>query len=159
MTPHMTVDKINVSLAIDNAKKLLKDEKEIPSSVKISLELMITIISLLVDRLNLNSSNSSIPPSKNPIGKQIRKTRKDKGVKRKPGAQKGHQGTTLKKIENPDSIETIKIDKRTIPAGNYTDVGFDSRQVFDIEISLTVIEYRAQILQDDKGKQFVAKFP
>ena len=155
----MTVDKINVSFAIDNARKLLKDEKEIPSAVKISLELMITIVSLLVDRLNLNSSNSSIPPSKNPIGKQIRKTRKDKGVKRKQGAQKGHKGTTLKKVENPDSIEAIKIDKRTIPAGNYTDVGYDSRQVFDIEISLSVIEYRAQILQDDKGKQFVAVFP
>ena len=86
----MTVDKINVSLAIDNAKKLLKDEKEIPSSVKISLELMITIISLLVDRLNLNSSNSSIPPSKNPIGKQKRE--KTRELKENQGLKKGIKG-------------------------------------------------------------------
>jgi hypothetical protein len=38
-------------------------------------------------------------------------------------------------------------------------VGFESRQVFDINISLHVTEYRAQILENENGVQFVANFP
>ena len=38
-------------------------------------------------------------------------------------------------------------------------MGYESRQVFDIEISRVVTEYRAQILEDSKGKRFVATFP
>ena len=48
---------------------------------------------------------------------------------------------------------------RYIPPGKYKEVGFDSRQVFDVEISLKVIEYRAQILEDKNGDQYVAEFP
>ncbi len=32
-------------------------------------------------------------------------------------------------------------------------MGFESRQVFDIDISRRVTEYRAQILEDNKGKR------
>ena len=45
----MTIDKINVTSTINNTKKLLEEEKDISPAVKISFELMITIISLLVD--------------------------------------------------------------------------------------------------------------
>ncbi|MGA9235801.1 MAG: transposase, partial [Desulfobacterales bacterium] len=38
-------------------------------------------------------------------------------------------------------------------AGQYRQVGFESRQVFDIDISRRVTEYRAQILEDNKGKR------
>jgi len=38
-------------------------------------------------------------------------------------------------------------------------VNFESRQVFDIDISRVVTEYRAQVLEDDKGNRFVAPFP
>ena len=46
----------------------------------------------------------------------------------------------------PDLIKTIKIDRRTIPHGNYKEVGYESRQVIDIKISSITTEYRAQIL-------------
>ena len=46
-----------------------------------------------------------------------------------------------------------------LPAGQYRQVGFESRQVFDIDISRLVTEYRAQILEDEKGHRFVAPFP
>jgi transposase len=36
---------------------------------------------------------------------------------------------------------------------------FESRQVIDFEVSTVVTEYRAQILEDEKGKQYVAPFP
>ena len=38
-------------------------------------------------------------------------------------------------------------------------MGFESRQVIDIEISRIVTEYRAQILEDTEGKRYVASFP
>ena len=68
-------------------------------------------------------------------------------------------GTTLKKIDNPDRVKEIKVDRRKLPAGQYRQVGFESRQVFDIDISRLVTEYRAQILEDEKGHRFVAPFP
>jgi len=39
------------------------------------------------------------------------------------------------------------------------EAGFETRQVFDIDISLIVTEYRAQVLVDETGKRFVAQFP
>ena len=61
--------------------------------------------------------------------------------------------------EEPDEIEVIKIDRRKLPKGGYRDVGFEKRQVFDIDFSRVVTEYRAQILEDETGQQFVAPFP
>ena len=51
------------------------------------------------------------------------------------GGQLLHQGKTLQKVEDPDEIEIITIDRRTLPEGSYTDDGFETRQVFDIDIS------------------------
>jgi len=57
----------------------------------------------LENRLNLNSSNSSIPPSKDSFHKRkIPNSRKL--TNKKPGGQEGHTGTTLKPVENPDII-------------------------------------------------------
>jgi len=161
----MKVENIDVTSSIENAKKQIAEDQSLSPGMKSTVELLILIITLLVNRLGINSSNSSKPPSQDPNrdkekDKKKRKTRKDKGTKRKPGAQPGHKGVTLEKSEAPDEIEEIEIDLRTIPAGNYKDVGYDSRQVFDVEIKMNVKEYRAQILEDEfTGKQFVAVFP
>ena len=53
----------------------------------------------------------------------------------------------------------LNIDRNTLPKGLYTTVGYESRQVFDIQITRTVTEYRAEILQDEAGQRFVAPFP
>jgi transposase len=50
------------------------------------------------------SSNSSLPPSKDPIGK--RKINLRKPSNRPSGGQKGHKGTTLK-FQTPDKIEEL----------------------------------------------------
>ena len=46
-----------------------------------------------------------------------------------------------------------------MPPGKYKKVGYESRQVFDIEISRVVTEYQAEILEDSNGNHFVAPFP
>jgi transposase len=79
---------------------------------------------------------------------------------KKPGGQPGHNGTTLEKVDDPDEICDLKLDRRTLPKGaQYKSVGFEGRQVFDIKISRHVIEYRAEILEDEHGKRFTAPFP
>lgn len=154
----MTIGKVNISDALKNVESMLEQDKSASPQMRAMMELLVIIINLLLGKLGLNSENSSIPPSKDPKRPRGSK-RKSSGEKRKPGGQKGHDGTNLKKVADPDIIETIEIDRRTIPIGNYTPIGFETRQVIDIKISREVTEYRAEILQEDSGQQFVARFP
>ena len=155
----MKIENIDITNSIENAKQQIAADKSLSLGMRTTVELLILIISLLVNKLGINSSNSSKPPSQDPNRDKKKTTKKSKGEKRKPGAQVGHKGTTLKKSDNPNEIEEIKIDRRTIPSGKYTVAGFDSRQVFDVNIALHIKEYRAEILEDSRGKKFVAAFP
>lgn len=151
----MTIENINIADTLKGVEDLLKQEKDLSPASRAMFEVLVLVITLLVNRLGLNSKNSSKPPSSDPNRKKT--TTKNKG--NKIGGQDGHQGTTLQKIDNPDITEFIKLDRRTLPRGDYKDVGYESRQVFDIDISRIVTEYQAQILEDKNGKQFTAPFP
>ena len=151
----MKIENIDIEATIKKAQILVRDDKELSAATKSMFEVMILIITLLANRLNLNSTNSSKPPSSDPNRKKQPKRKTGK----KSGGQKGHVGSTLKKVDDPDKVELIKIDRSALPPGKYRQVGFDTRQVFDIDISRVVTEYRAQILEDDNGNRFVAAFP
>ena len=151
----MTINNVDIDVTLNKVKVLLKEEKGLSPAVRSMIELLSLVITLLVGRLNLNSSNSSKPPSSDPNRKKIRKARGGKKV----GGQKGRVGVTLQRVDDPDEIEVIKLDRRKLPPERYKEMGYESRQVFDIEISRVVTEYRAQILEDSKGKRFVATFP
>lgn len=154
----MNVGKINVSETLNSVEQLLREDRSISPQVQALFKLLVALINLLLGRLALNSTNSSTPPSSDPH-RQRGSKRKAKGQKRSAGGQNGHPGARLKPEANPDRIEIIEIDRRTLPNGRYTRVGFESRQLIDIEISKVVTEYRAEILQDAQGNQFVASFP
>ena len=151
----MKIENIDIQATIEKAQILVREDKQLSAATKSMFEILILIITLLANRMNLNSTNSSKPPSSDPNRKKQAKRKTGK----KPGGQNGHVGTTLKKVDDPDEIEVIKVDRSSLPAGQYRQVGFESRQVFDIDISRLVTEYRAQILEDDKGNRFVAPFP
>ena len=154
----MSIQDINISETITNARKTLAEDKSISPQVRAMVELLIVVVQLLVNKIGLNSRNSSKPPSSDPNRKRGSR-RLAEGEKRKPGGQPGHNGSTLKRVKNPDVIETIDIDKKTLPRGQYTHVGYDTRQVIDIVVSRQVTEYRAEIVKNSKGKEFSAKFP
>ncbi len=151
----MTINNVDIDATLNKVKVLLKEEKDLSPAVRSMIELLALVITLLVGRLNLNSSNSSKPPSSDPNRKKVCKA---KGGK-KAGGQKGRVGVTLQKVDDPDEIEVIKLDRRKLPLERYKEMGYESRQVFDIKIARVVTEYRAQILEDSKGKRFVAQFP
>jgi len=152
----MKIEHIDINKTLENARELLANEKNISPAFKAVIEVLFIAIKLLMDRFNLNSKNSSKPPSEDP---NRNKKSKSNDAGRKQGGQKGHIGKNLQPVENPDKITVIPIDKRTLPKGKYRDAGYDARQVIDIRISRFVIEYRAQILEDKNGNQFVAPFP
>ncbi len=99
--------------------------------------------------------NSSKPPSDDPN----RKKTPGNGNGNKPGGQKGHRGANLEPVADPDEIIILKVDPTTLPQGVYREDGFESRQIFDVDISVHVTEYQAQILVDQQGKRWVAPFP
>jgi len=154
----MTVGKIDVRQTLKDVERTLVQDNSLSPQVRAMLNLLVVIVNLLVDKLAINSTNSSTPPSQDPH-RQRGSKRKARAVRRKPGGQKGHPGTTLQPEPNPDRIEIIEIDRRTLPAGRYHSAGWESRQVIDIEISKVVTEYRAEIVEDAQGHPFVAEFP
>ena len=153
----MTIDSIDINAAIKDVENLLAQENNISPAMKAAIKMLLLVIKLMGNRLGLNSSNSSKPPSSDP--NRAKKNSTDNDKKNKPGGQHGHVGTTLKPEENPDKIDEIIIDKRTLPPGNYHEAGFETRQVVDIKISRFVTEFRAQVLENERGERFVAAFP
>jgi transposase len=155
----MTVENINISETIAKVKETIHKDKSISPEFRTLVELLVVIISLLVNKLGLNSRNSSKPPSTDPNRERGSKRKGEEEQKRKPGGQPGHNGSNLEKVKNPDRVETIAIDKRTLPRGDYKHVGYNVRQVIDIVVSKQVTEYRAEIVEDSNGKRFTASFP
>ncbi|GFO73780.1 transposase, IS66 family [Bathymodiolus platifrons methanotrophic gill symbiont] len=151
----MKIDNVDVDSAVTHARQLLAAERDISPALKSALEMILLLVTVLLNRVTLNSKNSSKPPASDPNRKKGSRKKSDKPS----GGQKSHVGTTLQKIEDPDDIEVISIDRRTLPKGQYTEDGFETRQVFDIDISRVVIEYQAQRLINENGQCFIAPFP
>jgi len=59
----MKIDGIDIDNVLDSTKKLLTADKSISPSLRAAIELIMLIVSLLANRLGLNSQNSSKPPS------------------------------------------------------------------------------------------------
>jgi len=151
----MTVENINVEEAIARVNDLVAQEKHLSPALKASLEVLLLLVTILANRLGLNSKNSSKPPSSDPN----RKRKPKEQAKRRPGGQRGHKGITLKPFPDPDLIKVIQVDRSTLPQGDYRSVGFETRQVVDLDISKFITEWRAEILENQKGKRYVAPFP
>jgi transposase len=151
----MTIENINVEESVAKVTKLLAEEKNISPAMKLSIEVLLMLVSVLLKRLGLNSKNSSKPPSTDRF-----RTKEPKApTGRKPGGQAGHVGTTLVKVPDPDVVRTLVVDQSSLPPGVYREVGFEARQVVDVDITTCVTEFRAQVLEDQNGNRYTAPFP
>jgi transposase len=158
----MTVGHINVADTIERIKDELSKDKSISPILVSSIELLIVVIQMLVDRQKMNSSNSSLPPAtdkKRKTRKKDKKKRKKKGAN-SVGGQAGHEGTTLEQYEEVDEVIVLPIDRRTLPQGVRFKPGeAESRQVIDLNLEFIVREYQAEVLLGDDGSRYVATFP
>lgn len=122
----------------------------VPAALLLALLVRLERLEEEIAGLKRNSRNSSKPPSsdRNNPGKPERKS-KSKG-KRKPGAQKGHRGETLRQVSEPDTVVVHRLGGKCGRCG--TDLhgvevrGHERRQVFDLpeKISMEVTEHRAE---------------
>ena len=151
----MTIQNISVEETIEKVKTLIAEEKDLSPALKSSLEVLLLLVTLIVNQLGLNSKNSSKPPSMDPNREKKTRGKND----RKPGGQQGRSGTTLSPVPDPDEIKVLPVDRSVLPRGHYQEVGYEARQVIDLKISRVVTEYRAEILKDRQGKRYVAPFP
>ena len=152
----MKISDIDVDATLDHVRQQLKQDTSVSPSLRGAIELLLLIIPMLLGRVSANSRNSSKPPSQDPNREKKARAKSD----RKPGGQQGRIGTTLVPTDDPDEIKVVTVDRRTLPRGHtFKPAGFEKRQVFDIDISRLVTEYRAEILVDDQGNRIVAPFP
>ena len=109
-----------------------------------------------------NSSNSSIPPSKDENRPKRNQSLREK-TGRKPGGQKGRKGNTLKMVESPDIIEKhipgfCSCCGKHLSSLAYEFVG--KRQVMDLpEIRLQVKEHQIFKKVCTCGHQTIAQYP
>jgi transposase len=103
-------------------------------------------IQVLEDQIAKNSGNSSKPPSSDGLGKR-RQSLRVKG-QRKPGGQKGHPGTTLVQVSEPDYTIVHKVVVCPECAADLETVavqGVEKRQIFDVPpVQLEVTEHQTQ---------------
>jgi len=117
----------------------------------------------LEDQLAKNSRNSSKPPSSSPE-KPKPKSLGEKSAK-KPGGQKGHPGTTLSMVEDPEHMvfhsprECACCGRLLEESGSVP--GYERRQVVDVPaVALEVTEHRAQSKEcAECGVTTTASFP
>ncbi|MCP8690540.1 DUF6444 domain-containing protein, partial [Marinobacterium sedimentorum] len=152
----MKISNMDVDAILAKVRQQLDDDTAVSPSLRAAIEMMMVLIQIMTGRLNTNSANSSTPPSQDP--NRPKKSR-SKG-ERKPGGQPGRIGTTLQPVEDPDAIKALKLDRRTLPKGSeFRVVGYERRQVIDLDISRFVTEYQAEILENNQGQRIVAPFP
>jgi transposase len=98
---------------------MMKDEQKLRAAIEalsesakvdLIIQLMAQVAQLtarvaeLEARLGMNSANSSKPPSSDGYSKPNPKSLREKSG-RKPGGQKGHVGTNLRQVSEPDAVE------------------------------------------------------
>jgi len=107
-----------------------------------------------------DSHNSSKPPSSDMYREP--KNLREKSSKRS-GGQPGHQGYTLRQVENPDHINIHQLHGRCrcgreLSKGKV--IGYKQRQVFDLPpIRIEVTEHRAEVRKCECGREHIARFP
>jgi transposase len=121
------------------------------------------LIQELRDQLAKNSQNSGKPPSSDGLKKpRTRSLRKKSG--RRSGGQKGHQGHTLKMVEQPDHIQVHEASTCSHCATDLQSVepcGYEKRQVFDVPpMRIEVTEHQAEVKTcPGCGQQVKGDFP
>ena len=119
------------------------------------------MVAQLQDRLNMNSRNSSKPPSSDGLNKPAPKSLRVAG-KKQTGGQKGHPGSTLCQATQPDKIVIHGVpDQCQACQGKlkFAYVG-ETRQVFDLPLlQFEVTEHHAMQAICSCGQVHTGEFP
>ena len=147
-----------------NREELLKLEKEEIIDILFAVIEQLTLkVSELEARLNQNSKNSSNPPSSDKFGKPTPKSLRTPSGK-KPGGQKGHKGSGLRIVQEPDQyIKYHPVDCTCCPNAESCAVAKQidkTRYSIDIKIETeTTAHQTLYILCPKSNKVIKGEFP
>lgn len=127
---------------VDSNRPITAEEGVLLKAYFSALSEQVKILTIKVDELSrkagLNSNNSSKPPSSDGLAKGERRTTSLRGKgKKKTGAQKGHKGKNLSRVENPDKTVSLDV-ATTCPCCSHdltevpVETTVEERQVFDL---------------------------
>ena len=128
------------------AIEFCKNNPEAAAKIILMVERLEERIKELESKLNMNSTNSSKPPSTD--NKLTKKKKPSNSTsKKRRGAQKGHKGNSLKMVSFPDKTEILQPAKCEYCGSSLEDaksLKFEKRQLFDLpDIKMQVTEYQA----------------
>lgn len=99
-------------------------------------------------KLSKNSKNSSKPPSTDGYNKPNPKNQR-KPSNRPSGGQPGHKGSTLKKVDKPDTVDISTLDTCSHCSASLNEtpvLAGECRQVFDLpNVALHVTEHQVEV--------------
>ena len=140
-------------------------------------EATISFMRFLVERMNISedevrkikqviskdSHNSSKPPSTDPPGKKKKPESLRKKTGKKPGGQKGHKGSSLKRVEHPDETKNIRPKGRCCCGKDLSlaeTINRITRQVFGIVLPKRFVsEYVGEVVACECGRVHDPVFP
>ncbi len=127
----MKIESIDVDAAIHQVQQLLDTERHLSPALKSAMELILLLVSVLLNRVTLNSHNSSKSPASDPNRKKTTRQPSDKAS----GGQPSHPGKTLQKIDDPDDIKVIRMARKTTFVAA-SSLGKSFRVLTDLRITL-----------------------
>ena len=139
---------------INKQQETINKQQEIIKKQEAKIRELEFRIKELEGRLHQNSSNSHKPPSSDGLKKVIKNNRVP--TNRKSGGQKGHEGKTLKRVENPDKIILHSV-KGVCDCGKDLEeaelLRIERRQVFDLPKKLCeVTEHQIEVKRCECGR-------
>ena len=82
----MTKDTIDINKTVQEVEALLAESHDLPPALEASINMLLLVVKLFVDRSGLNRKNSSKPPSSDPNREKNGRSKSEKPR----GGQKGH---------------------------------------------------------------------
>ena len=147
---------------LDAVISMVEYQQDLIGSLRAQIESLEARVAELERQLHTDSHNSSKPPASDGMGRKVVQTRKRTG--RKPGGQKGHEGTTLRVTENPDHVVVHAVGNCCgcgKSLGQEALVGYERRQEVDLPpLRAEVTEHRGEVkLCGDCGQENRGEFP
>ena len=126
----------------DEKDLIIAHKDEIIAELKAEVSDLKAQLAQMLEKLNMNSGNSSKPPSSDGLKKPVNKNRSLRNKSgRKPGGQTGHNGTNLAVLTEPDHIENHSHDDcRNCPHYEMCSKAFvkETRYVIDAVVDVDI---------------------
>jgi transposase len=119
------IEGIDVEQVLETARTALQHDTQLSPTLRSAVEILLILVTVLLNRITLDSRNSSIPPSQD---RHRTHTSRRGETGRTPGGQPGRKGVTLMPVANPDEVHVLSVDRGTLPQERcYREVGYDLR--------------------------------